>query len=235
MAREFNGSTDQLDMGNDTAIDGAFPMLVGAWVKVNILAAGCIISRLSGVTGTAGWYYTVGVSANVSFFKSGVDVYNTTVADVRPAVGVWSYHAAALANATTGTLYKVALDGTTTSELDTGSSGGFAAIGTKSRIGLASRVTDFEFFNGSIAQVSVFVGDSFSDAQVTALALGGPSAVPFTPDGYWPLNGASLTDDSPNNFDATATGTTVVGDPPIPSPVTNQSLVPRHGVGMGRW
>jgi hypothetical protein len=229
LARDFDGTDDKLDMGDATNLNGAFPMTVGAWVNLDALALAPFISRGSTASNGAGWYFGCGdASGNVTFGKSGVNTYDSSNADVQIATGTWSYHAAVIDNATGGTFYKVALDGTVTSQADS-SVGSFSATAcNKSRIACLGRIADSNFVNGRIAELSVYVGEAFTSNEIRTLALYGQSAVAYTPDGYWRLLGTDdpEPDSSGNSYNGTVTGAVQADGPPgIPASAASYRLM----------
>jgi hypothetical protein len=198
MARDFNGTSDQLDIGDATEIDiSTLSATVGAWVWADTLNNStfhhCIIGRGRG--STSGWKFGFGGSnanGRMIFTKKQVADIQSGVS-FAPSTGAWFFCAAVLSS-TQVRFVKITAAGTlTTSTTSNSSAMDNTPAPSEARIGCdrSSGGADTDWFDGKIAHVGVWIGDELTDDELKAYAFGGLWAVGRQPDGYWPLWGVA--------------------------------------------
>lgn len=210
MARSFNGSSDLINMGAAAATADLTTGTVAAWVNASSFVLNMAI--VSNCGGTAqGFIFRLGSGGQLKLVTPGLDE-RTGTATTQITTGTWWYVACAKSGSQTR-FVRIDTGGTLAGEnlafLDT------AGNGTAARIGCQNNGTsNTDFFNGSIAQVGVWIPEQLSDANLITLSQAClPSAIATADDGFWQLSpdspGVSPEPDlSGNGYDGTVTGTT---------------------------
>jgi hypothetical protein len=198
MARDFNGTSDHINLGDATEIDiSSLSATVACWVRPDTIDAStfhhCFIGRGRG--GTSGWKFGVGGSNNggrLIFTKKQVADINSGAGLTLNSgtwAGLWVF-AAAVLQSTQVHFFKMLMDGTVTTANTSNSSAMDNTPGpSETRVGcdLNSSGANADFFDGGIANLAVWVGDELSDDELKAYAYGGIAAVGRQPDLYLPL------------------------------------------------
>lgn len=209
MARSFTGTPDKIAMGAAAATADMTTGTVAAWVNPTSLIDNMAIVSNSG--GAAqGFVFRLNSDGTLSFVTPGLDERIGT-ATTAVTTGTWWYVACAKSGSQTR-FVRVSTLGVLAGEnfafLDT------AGNGTAARIGCYNSGTDGDFFNGSIAQVGVWIPEQLSDADLLTMAFAClPSAITTADDGFWQLSPTSPGDSpepdlSGNGYNGTVTGTT---------------------------
>ena len=212
--RDFNGSSDNLSMGNDTAIEQNLPMTVAAWINTDSTAATYrwIISRgrFSG-SAVRGWGFGMH-NDELDFLKATVVAIDSTTLNITTGTDIL---VGCVLTSTNAHFFKH--DGTLTTQ-DIADSNAFGATtASESRIGcgLTAFGVNQEFWDGRIGEVMVTY-TALTDAQLeTMYRYGAASATIGQKRGYWKIRGATSPelDYSGFGFSATASGTTAAADP----------------------
>ena len=211
MARDFNGSTDRLDV---TIGSLSMPFTMAAWANFDSVSANNhIISIAAGSDAT--YFGLRGLdTANIgalSFDGSGgiqaISTTSTSAATWHHTVGVY----------VSTTERSVFLDGggkKTETTLDT------PTTPTEVAIGVSADSTPIYFMSGSVAHAAIW-NVELTDAEIATLATGvSPLLVrPASLVGYWPLHGNSSPEiDVIGGNGLTLTGTSKVASPRIYMP-----------------
>jgi len=192
MARIFNGSTDYIDLGNDTSIDVSNTMTVGAWIKTASQPANTtIVNRGNNGASAHGWQFGPAAQTLVLTKYGKIQIGSPTLRI--SGNGIWQY-IAVVVTATNVRFIKILSDGTfgaeTVADSNAFNTGANAAIVSAQQNGGAPNL----FFNGEIAWVGVNIGTALSDANIQVAAFN-PTTTWF-PSLLLPLNGSSSETDS---------------------------------------
>lgn len=218
MARDFNGSSDQLSVAANAALRPGLPVTVSAWVKPDVLqSAGIYTSNKVGTT-HSGFWVAVDAAGNIesSFGDNtggaGTDRQSKVTTATPVTVGAWRHVAATIRGASDMTIYAGGVDA---GGAFSGTGGAMAYnVANGSRIGFVGSA-GAAFFDGLLAEVAVWTV-SLSDSEVASLS-GGVS--PLDVQGgnllaYWPICGVQSPEpDYKSGFQATVTGTTPASYP----------------------
>src|SRR5215813_2611285 len=183
MARNFNGTSDYIDVSNSPLLTSA-PLTVAAWINWGGTTGTndhWAVGRDDDVLGRA---YTLGITDSTSQILA--QIQGTPIQSGSTATAnVWTHIAfTADASATSViTVYKNGVPGTPTAR-NLGASTGITAIGKRTYSG------NNDWFNGSIADVGIWAA-ALSTTEVIALAFGArPFMIrPLALRGWWPLDG----------------------------------------------
>lgn len=178
MARVFNGTTDWIDCGNDTATNPATTMTLGAWVNIpNSSATYTVFSRTnSGVAGQGFAFKVAQGAANGLLHLVKLGAIDITGTGLIYTAATWAFVGVTVTPANCR-FFRVTSAGVFTA-VDIADAAGFAAGANTFRIGtLANGVANAQFFSGSIAYACMNVGVALSDANITTAA--------FTPTTAW--------------------------------------------------
>lgn len=230
MSRSFNGSSDFINLGNDTALlPDSTGMTPCAWIKPTLGAGMTILSRHTG-SQSRGWRLGVTAGSKLRLSKVGnVDLDSTTsLTD-----GIWQF-VAAVVSSTQTRLVCIAIDGSVTFSENVANALGFITTGNDGAYIGATRSsnTNSSFFNGLIANAAVFTGGSsagagLTDAELQAVSRGRLIARgKLRPAGFWPLFGETdpEPDFSVNDFAGTLTGTAKANHAPVGRLIPNRGL-----------
>lgn len=215
MARDFNGSSDNLNRGVVSTVTNNFTLC--AWVNSDDVTLGQGILT-NGYDGGAGTGWRIRINASVPLFTFGfvMSITGTTTL----SNGTW-YHILGVRDAGTSRLY---LNGT--SEGGTNASAPNVPA-TYFRVGcnVSSGGVNSAFFNGRIAEAAIWER-ALTTAEIAALAAGcSPLFFPGSRKFYAPLIGnTSPEPDIVGGANLTVSGTTAASHPRIIYPAKVQTI-----------
>lgn len=170
VALDFNGTTQDVDPGNETALEGQFPMTVGAWLSWDTAADGAIVSR--GRLGVSGWsFYADFISPNneLTLLKHGVRQDSSSGLAI--PTGSWVYVACVMSASNSMRFVKITPAGVVSTSSNTNNAN-FTGTPTESGIAVNrnSGGTKISFLNGKLAHV-VKLDAALSDNELVTLAF----------------------------------------------------------------
>jgi len=213
MARDFNGSSDNLE-NTAGAPATAAPLTISAWFNADLLHAGAIASIIdsAGVgSATERFQLMARVDGVIRFQARDSGGQGDAETSTTYSAGAWNHACGIERSATDRSAYL---------------NGGGKGTNTVSRVPLGLDATSIgmrnsdNFFNGRIGHVAMWDVD-LSDSEVASLAAGvSPRKIrPGNLVYYAPINGQSPEPDIVGGLDMTVAGTTVAEEPPIPNSI----------------
>ena len=184
MARDFDGSTGYLALGDPTNLAGTRPMTIGAWIRTDTTTGAHRIFSYYASGVNRGWSYGQ-FGANQRFTIHGVADVDSSSAGVQLATSTWYFIAAALSS-TNVKFVRIAADGTINTQ-DVANSSAHTGTPTDGRIAAIAGTS--AFVDGRLCHLGIWLGDELSADELRAFAFAGPYALGRVPDGYWPIWG----------------------------------------------
>jgi hypothetical protein len=218
MARTFNGSTDDIAVGDVAPIDiTGTALTVACWANVASLTTRSVVISKEGASGAFQYELRINQTNGTLTFviDDGTSGFNNASSAAGVSTGTWA-HCAGVKNGTGAGAIAAFLNGTKASATSNQSIQNTASplwLGSgRSSAGAVANV-----LNGDLAEVAIW-NAGLDDDEITALSKGASPLLirPQSLQGYWPLKGqASPEPDLRNSNGGTLTGTTAAAHPRI--------------------
>jgi Concanavalin A-like lectin/glucanases superfamily len=221
VARQFNGSSDQISVGNPTAVQITGDLSSSIWLYLASGFSSGFNSCIGKWDNSSGRTYLIGLDGNDNYAFFAIGQLNNGFAssanstqNVSYFVGGW-HHLAGTFKASTGEGI-VYVDGIASGTVSSGYSG--VGGGNQNFIIGNQSGGGSPFFNGKLAEGALW-NAVLSPNEIASLASGSlPYQIrPLSLAGYWPLYGVASPepDLSGNGNNGTLTGTTYTNHPPV--------------------